>query len=251
MKGLRTFVAAVVLLNLLVGMGLVGYLLATGRLDATKAAAIVDLLRRPGSPPNLRSGVADLLAPPATTATSAPAAEATTVPQALPGASAGIASATDRIAYAQRAIEQERLRLDRQAQDLQNRQKLLDAEGRQLDTRVAQLETDRKKLEEQLAANGKQVHDANFTRMLELYSELKPAQVKSLFMAMDSDLVASYLQAMDVDQAARIVAEFQSDEEKSFILVVLDKLRTSGTASALAGAATQPNPPASTGQARN
>jgi flagellar motility protein MotE (MotC chaperone) len=182
---------------------------------------------------------------PATAPADLAAASAT---QAAP---AEFASASDRIAYAQHAIEQERLRLDRDAQDLQNRQKLLESQSKEVDARLAEVAAQRKKFEAEVAAHSAQTHDASFDRMLELYGELKPQQVKDFFMAMDPNLVASYLRAMDTDQSSRIIAQFQTEDEKTFILGVLSKLRTSGTTSALADSATQPNSPARAGQARN
>jgi len=69
--------------------------------------------------------------------------------------------------------------------------------------------------------------------MLALYDELKPKQVKDLFVdSKSAELVASYLTAMEPSRAAKIIGEFKAPEERTFIDAVLERIRVAGTTSA-------------------
>ena len=63
MKKILNFFTFMLILNLAGGLGLVGFLLATGRLDKQKSLAIVDLLKYQGTPDNLRDQVNEVLYP--------------------------------------------------------------------------------------------------------------------------------------------------------------------------------------------
>ena len=113
MKKIPAFLMTFLILNVLMAGGLLGYVAATGRLDGPKVKTILDLVKHQGTPVELREQVAEILV--ATTRPAATQPEVVEV-KSLEGAAASVAaSASERIAYAQQAVEQEKLRLDREA----------------------------------------------------------------------------------------------------------------------------------------
>jgi flagellar motility protein MotE (MotC chaperone) len=232
MKKILTFLALLCVLNLLATAGLVGYLAATDRLDMPKLHTIADLLRHKGSPERLREQASEIIEPP-------PATAPATAPASRPaladvGLERGPVTAQERLDYARQAMEQERLQLENEAQDLRHRQELLLQLQAQVEAKLRKIEETKKAFEDELAKASSKDNDAGFQKTLALYSELKPKQVKDLFVGMQPDVVVRFMQAMPPDQAAKIIIEFKTLEEKAFINGVLERLRGSGTNSASA-----------------
>jgi uncharacterized 2Fe-2S/4Fe-4S cluster protein (DUF4445 family) len=231
MKKLMNFVMLLCLLNVLMAGGLVGFLLGTGRLNSAKARTIVDLVRHQGTPPKLREQVYDILEP-ATKAASGPASQGSTTA----GESAGdhpAASAEDRLTFARQAMEQERIALETQAQDLRHRQELLVTLQTDIQDKLAKIEAAKKDSEPKAATAESQAKAESFQKSLDLYAELKPKQIKDIFVdEKDVNLTAKYLGAMDPSFAAKIIGEFKTDDEKKFLDAVLDHIRNAGTGSA-------------------
>lgn len=236
MRTLGSAILLIALLNLLMIGGLAGYLAATGRVDKEKAGAILDLVKHQGTPENLRNHVYQIMNPePASTATASSPATLKSVEHG--SLDVGVASATERIEFTRKAMEQERLRLDREAQELRNRQNLLATQRSEIDSRLAQFENEKKEFQEKIQQTEAFVRDENFTKALHLYNELKPKQVKEIFVSLPQNVVENYLRAMDRDRAGRIIAEFKSPEDRQFIAAVIERIRNSGTNSA----STQPS----------
>jgi flagellar motility protein MotE (MotC chaperone) len=230
MKKLVTFLMMILLLNLFAAAGLAGYLVATGRLDKPKAVVIADLLRHQGTPKDLRTQVTDILEP-------APATAPATGPASRPAGSladAGPATAEERIDFARQAMEQERLRLDAERQNLRHEHELLERMQAKIDADRKRVDEDKKNFEQSVTQTAAKTNDEAFTRTMALYAELKPKQLKDLFLPMPQDEVAKYLKAMDPERAAKIITEFKSEPEKSYINAVLKRLRETGTDSASA-----------------
>lgn len=237
MKKILHFIMVLALLNLLILGGLLGFVAATGRLDKAKWQTIMDLVRHPGTPAGLRDKVADLMQPRPTTAPdSQPAtmmAKSGSVTEGGGGgAASSVASAADRIQFAQQAMEQERLRLERDAQDLLQRQRLLDAQRADVQEKLAKIETERKQFQTLVQTTTDKTKADNFARSLSLYNDLKPKQIKELFLALPEDVIRDYLVAMDPDLVTKVIAEFKSPEERALIGKVLEKIRIDGTSSA-------------------
>ena len=234
MKKIAAFFTFLIALNLMVAAGLGGYLLATGRLDKEKSLAIVDLLRHRGTPNTLRDQVNEVLYPTTPPATaSAPATRETLADFAGTDATlASLATAQERIEFARHAVEQERMRLESETRNLLARQKLLDDQRAAITRQSELLAAAQKKFDEQVQASASRLKDENFQRTVALYNDLKPKQVKELFISLDQDLVADYFRAFDGERSTKIIAEFKTPVEKQFISAVLEKIRTSGTASA-------------------
>jgi hypothetical protein len=232
MKKVMQFLTMLCVLNILVIAGLAGYLVATGRLDKQKGGTIVDLLRHQGTPDKFRETVYDILEPVAATA---PASQPATAPGALAddhGPQAG-ASAQERIAFARQMMEQERLSLENEAQELRHRQELLVALQADVSAKLKKIEDAKKESEPKAATAESKIREENFQKTLALYDELKPRQIKDLFLKNNNpEMVASYLVAMEPSRAAKILGEFKSPEEQQFVALVLDRIRNHGISAA-------------------
>jgi flagellar motility protein MotE (MotC chaperone) len=236
MKKIMSFISLIALLNLVALVGLGGFLAATGRLDKTKALAISDMLKQPGSPDKLREKLYDVMVPstqPQAATSTAPAAqkdlrsEGATPP----------ASAQERLDYTQKVLEEEQLRLDNQKQFLQQERDSLVHQQALLDAGKADLDNQKKALDARVAAASTTQDQTGFLKTMALFDELKPREVKDLLATMTTDDIARYLTTMDADRAAKIIAEFKTPDEKTSINAVLDKIRgttrPAGTGAAL------------------
>ncbi len=234
MKKIGSLFLLLCVLNLFALLGLGGYLLASGRLDKTKATAIADLLRHKGTPEKFRETLYDILEPaPATT--SAPASQPAVADSNLPDPQFST-SAQDRIDAGHQAMEQERLKLENQAQELRHRQDLLVQLQVDVQAKLKKIDEQQQAFEKRVAAANAGVKDDSFQKSLALYDELKTKQVKDIFLGMAPDIVANYLQAMEPSRAGKIIGEFKSPAESAFIASVLDRIRAAGTTSAIGSA---------------
>jgi hypothetical protein len=251
MRKLASFVSVVCIINVLMFAGLVGFLLATGRLDKAKTQSISDLLRHEGSPEGLRGKVAEILSPAAHTQPATASAPAAHVASA--GSPDVPATAEERIDYVRKVLEQERLALENEKQFLREQHKLLDQRQETLTAAEAAFAQHKKDLEQKLATKTATTDNAGFQKSLALFDELKPKQVKDLLSSMSADDVASYLAAMPGDRVAKIVAEFKTADEKKLLNAALNKIRGQnepfGTGAASGAAAGTPSLTASPGKA--
>jgi flagellar motility protein MotE (MotC chaperone) len=236
MKKIGSLISVICIINILMLAGLVGFLWGTGRLNKPKAQAIADLLRQPGAPQGLREKVYEIMAPstqtkPATS--SAPATRASL-------ADADPASAQERIDYMQKVLEEERLRLESEAQNLHQQQELLASKQNQLDLDRRLLNDQKRAYEQTIAGATTQSDAAGFQKSMALFDELKPKQVKDLLVVMPPDQIARYFAAMEPDRAAKIIAEFKSTTEKDLLTRVLDKVRGTSSAPGTGAASTSP-----------
>ena len=227
MKKLVTLFALFCVLNVLMIGGLIGFLAGTGRLDRTKFQTIADLLHHQGTPDNLRNNVYDILEP-----STAPSTAPSSRPAMSLGGDSTPASAEERIDYRGQAMEQERMRVENQAQNLRNQQKLLEQMQARVEETLRKIDDQKKSFEQTVTQTTSKSVEESFQKSLALYDELKPKQVKDLFLPMTPALVAKYLQAMDTDRAGKIISEFQTPEERTFIASVIDRIRSAGTDSA-------------------
>lgn len=230
MKKFGSLFSMICVMHVVAALGLVGYLVATKRLDKEKSAAILDLLRHQGTPDKLREQLYDIIEPTTATA-SAPASSLAHTTHTQESILA--ATAVDRIDVTRQAIEQERLKLEAEAQELRHRQALLAQLQVDVQAKLKKVETDKAAFEAQTQTVVDKAQQENFARTLALYDELKPKQIKEIFSTMGVDLVAQYLAAMAPDRAGKIISEFKTPDEKQFITGVLERLRSGGTTSAV------------------
>ena len=242
MKKMASFISILCIVNVLMLAGIAGYLWATNRLNKPKAQTIADMLRQPGAPEGLRAKVFDIMAPAPATAT-APRSATGTAPATRNGLT-GLepATAQERIDYLQKVLEEERLRLENEAQKVRQQQDLLVEKQAKLDAELKKLAQDKKVYEQSLAATTTQSDAAGFQKSLDLFAELKAKQVKDLLTSMPVDQVARYLAAMEPDRAAKILAEFKSADEKVLLNQALDRIRGVSSVSGTRAASTLPAP---------
>ncbi len=232
MKKIGSLFVLICVLNLFALMGLAGYLVGTGRLDKQKATSIVDLLRHKGTPEKFRENLYDILESTPTT-TTAPASRPAVAEADLPPPTFA-SGAQDRIDAGHQAMEQERLRLENQAQELRHRQESLVAMQAQIEADKKKNEDEKKAFDQKVAQTAATAKDDNFQKTLALYDEMKTKQIKDIFIGMTPDVVANYLQAMEPSRAAKIIGEFKSPAEATFIASVLERIRAAGTQTAIA-----------------
>jgi hypothetical protein len=238
MKKLGTLISMICMVNVLMLLGLGGYLWGTGRLNKPKAQTIADMLRQPGNPEGLRAKVYEIMAPPTTqTAQSRPTSAAASA-ASLTGLEPG--SAQERIDYLQKVLEAERLRLQSEAQKLREEQELLVAKQNQLDLERKSLAYQKRAYEQMVAGATTKSDAAGFQKSMEIFDQLKPKQVKDLLIAMPADQIARYVAAMEPDRAAKIVGEFKSAGEKELINEALDRVRGASNAPGTRTASTLP-----------
>lgn len=241
MKKIASFLSTMAILHLLVLVGFVGFLAATGRINKAKALAISDMLKQQGTPENFREKVYEIMAPATQTQPATSTAPATQHALAkVDGATP--ASAQDRLDYLQKLLEQERLRLDNQKQSLDQRQQSLNQQQTLLDAARAELDTQKKDFDARVAAASNKKDQSGFEKTLALFAELKTKQVKDMLATMTTEDIARYITTMDADRAAKVIAEFKTDDEKNIINGVLDKIR--GTTRPAGTGAASATPPA-------
>ena len=121
----------------------------------------------------------------------------------------GARTAQERIDYLQKVLEEERLRLESEAQKTASAAGIARSKQNQLDMDRRSLADQKKAYEQTLAGATTQSDAAGFQKSMALFDELKPKQVKDLLMVMPADQVARYIAAMEPDRAAKIIAEFK------------------------------------------
>jgi flagellar motility protein MotE (MotC chaperone) len=236
MKKISSLISIICIINVLMLVGLVGYLWGTGRLNKPKAQAIADMLRQPGAPEGLREKLYDIMVP--ATQTKPATASAPATRDVL--ADAEPASAQERIDYMQKVLEEERLQLESEAQKLRQQQELLASKQNQLDADRRILNDQKRAYEQTLAGANTQSDAAGFQKSMSLFDALKPKQVKDLLVVMPPDQVARYIAAMDSDRAAKIIAEFKTPVETTLLNQVLDKVRGASTSPGTGAASSMP-----------
>src|SRR5438128_868292 len=122
MKKFGSLLLFLCVVHLLALVGLVGYLFGTGRLDKSKAVVIADLLKHQGTPDKLREQVSEMLEPATSSAPASQQGVAATNMGTLPVAM----TAEELMLMKQQAKDQEWIRLQTAAQDLRNRQEMLE-----------------------------------------------------------------------------------------------------------------------------
>ena len=96
------------------------------------------------------------------------------------------------------------------------------------------LEAERLKLTEQERQADRLAGDKGFQDTLSLYITMQSHQVKQIFMTMDEQSAAEYLDAMETSGAAKIFKEFKTPDELDRMKHILEKMRHP------TGATTQP-----------
>jgi hypothetical protein len=209
MKKLMTVIILTLAMNFLAAAGAVGWLYQSGRLDKAKVKQIRELVFAP--PPS-----------------QLPPAEA--APTSRPSLDEMMAresgrSATEKVEFIQRTFDARMLELDRHQAELADLQKQVDLANQKLSVDRAALEKQRQALDAKQKEAQTLQTDQGFQDSLAVYNSIPAKQTKEIFLTLDQQTVRQYLEAMDARQAAKIVKEFKTPEERAFIQKVLESMR--------------------------
>lgn len=214
---LFSVVTAVLALNFLIVAGGVGYLVATKKLDRAKAHAIRDIITtQPSTQP--------------ASATTQPATQPSLLDAQLLPLDALLAKAAKKPVVEQADFV--RGELDAQAAIVERRLREIADQRDQLAVAKIELEKQRiaqqqqqKQLDDAKAEQARLAADEGFQKTLELYTAMPARRIKALFTNMDDVTVVRYLQAMDKDLAAGILAEFKTPQETSRAQLLMERMR--------------------------
>jgi len=194
-----------------------GYLLASGRLSRDNTQRITEIL----------------FPPPASQPASQPATQpvATTRPllklEELLAKQAG-RPATEQVEFIRNAFDEQMGQLERRLREMEDLQRTIEAARDQLARDRVTLAARQKTLDERESEAARIENDAGFQAELQLYTSMPPEQVKRVFLGLDDQIVARYLQAMPPRTASKIIREFESTEEMSRLGLIFDRIRRAG-----------------------
>ncbi|MDB5290215.1 MAG: hypothetical protein JWL69_1456 [Phycisphaerales bacterium] len=228
MKKLWDILVLMLAINFLAAAGGVAWLYQSGRLDRTRVTAIKELL----FPPPQAPGPATQPAEPAPSGPSQRLEELLAKRTARP--------ATEQVEFIRQTFDATAAQLDQRERVVGELERQVAAANRKLVEDRKALDTDRQKLVEQQRQTERLAGDKGFQDTLTLYNTMPGKQVKSVFMTMDEQSAAEYLDAMQPRTAARIIKEFKTTEETDRMKRILDKMRhPPAVASAAAGPTTR------------
>ncbi len=193
-------VAMVLSVMSLAVLGLVGYALASGRLDGQARGQYLATWRGE-----------HLVAPAAT--------------EEVVEAEEGPSQASERIARLERHREVLSREQQRDLEALRGMQTTLRASQAKLASDERQLAADREAFESQLAAYNERAQEAGFQKALETYSMMKPKLVRDDFMKLSDTEVVRYVQAMRAETSKKIFETFKTVEQQDKRLRVLGLLK--------------------------
>lgn len=202
LKKLYHGVALIALVNLFAVGGLVGYLLATGRLNTERVDQIGRVLR--GEFPKKEE-----------VASTQPAAT-----QPVPQQSRA------EIADLQAKRELYRLVSERLENEVTQRQALNDSVQLEVLRRLEEIEKKNQRFEEQKKEFRKQSEQEGFAQALEMYSAMDPKLAKDLLKTKEKDAdVVQLLMQMDPNRRAKIVNACKSSADRVWIRRILDQIQ--------------------------
>ncbi|HET6248969.1 MAG TPA: hypothetical protein VFE47_14830 [Tepidisphaeraceae bacterium] len=224
MKKLLSTLITLLAINFLAVVGGVGWLYQSGHLDKAKAAEVKKILFPPPTTQPAATQPSEDVPQPASERLAELLAKHS-------GHSAG-----EQVEFIQKTFDATTAQLDRREREVADReQQVANANAKLADDRKA-LEAERQRLTAQERQADKLASDKGFQDTLTLYSTMQSKQVKGLFMTMDEQGAAEYLDAMEPRDAGKIIKEFKTPDELDRLKRILEKMRHPPGA----GAATQP-----------
>jgi len=220
MKKLITVLMFTLALNFLAAAGGVGYLFQTGKLDKAKIAQIKEVVLG-------KAGAQSTTQPSA--ATNNPANSKMNLSNLMAKQSGR--SAVEQIEFLSRTFDAQMLELDQKQRQVSDLQKQVDLANQKLAMDRSALDKREKDLATREQEAQKLQDDAGFQSSLALYNAMPPKQVKTMFMSLNEQTVQQYIQAMDTRTAGKIIKEFKTPDETSFIQRVLERIRQSQVSS--------------------
>ena len=214
---LFSVVTAVLALNFLLVAGGVGYLVATKKLDREKAHAIRDIVTsQPSTQP----------AGPATQPVTQPSQlDAQLLPLQVLLAKAAKKPVVEQADFVRGELDAQAAIIERRFREVADQRDQLAVVKAELEKQRTAQQQQQKQLDDAKAEQSRLAADEGFQKTLELYTAMPAKRVKALFTNMDDPTVVRYLQAMDKDLAAGILAEFKTPQETSRAQLLLERMR--------------------------
>lgn len=220
MKMLLTAISAVATLNLLAMGGLVGYLAATGRIDARRLTELRESFAETIAERDAREAAAEAAAE----------AERLAAEQRAKEAQAPVPTA-DILATRLEHNQADIVRLEAIRREVEILQETLRRERRALDEEKASLKRDRQQFEQARRIVMQTEGDSQFRKALATYEALKPDRAQLAFAQLieqgEIDQVVAYLNAMQERTRTKLIDEFLR-EDPAVATDLLERLRVRG-----------------------
>jgi flagellar motility protein MotE (MotC chaperone) len=202
-------------INFLAIAGGAGWLYQSGHLDRKRVQAIKATLFPPPAP-----------AAPTTQPAEAEGARAAGSKRLedLLAKMAGKHTAAEQVEFIQQTFFTTMAQLDRRQVEIENLNQQLAVENQKLATDRKALDEERERLTASEQQSQRLASDKGFQDTLTLYSAMPPKQAKTVFMTLDDQTIAQYLDAMQPRTAAKIIKEFKSPDETERIKRVMEKI---------------------------
>lgn len=222
MKKILTLIMLLLAVHFLAVAGGVGWLVASGRLDKEKVGKIGEVMfPAPTSQPT-------------TVPTTAPVTDVRPLLklEELLAKQAG-RPATEQVEFIRNAFDEQYAQLERRMREMEALQRQIESARDQLGRDRQALDERQKMLDSRETEAARLEQDQGFQAELQLYQSMPSPQVKKLFIAMEDDLVARYLQAMPTRQASKVIKEFKTPEETARLQQILERIRKAAPTSPL------------------
>ncbi len=218
-RSLWTLITVLAIANLLALLGLVGWLVGSGRLDADRFNDIRETLGETIVDQETR--VASLERERTMEEAAAEAERRALIPPL---------TAADRLRNVNESEEVTRQRRERLTRDVRDLQRTLDRERETLDDRVAAFNQERDEFEMMRNRIRAIEGEEQFLKAVGHLQAQKPAKARDILQALmdagEMDQAVAYLNAMSARQAAKVIGAF---EEPAVAADLLERLRTRGT----------------------
>ena len=210
MRPALTAIVLLLVLHVLAGAGLVGWLAATDRLSRDRVERVVEMFSMTLDEEEQARAEAERIAE----QEQAEAAERAYIERV----SDGPRTLTERLDAVQRTDELSQHRLERVQRETADLRRQIERAQDLLDQQRAELEADRQALQEAVERERLLREDADFAQAVDMYERLRPAQAKQMFQQLmqqgEMRQVVDYLAAMQPRQAGRVLQQFQDDEQE-------------------------------------
>ncbi|MEX1235228.1 MAG: hypothetical protein WEB56_09615 [Roseovarius sp.] len=118
-----------------------------------------------------------------------------------------------------KSFQARKAQIDRQEEEMRDRQQALTVAERQLQSQLAQLEAAEDKLRQTLTM-ADTAAESDVDKLTKVYESMKPKQAAALFEVMDPDFAAGFLGRMKPDAAAAVMAGLSPQAAHTFSVVL-------------------------------
>lgn len=237
MKSLLSAFILLLLIHLIAGVGFVGWLKASDRLDGDRVQRVVEVFR----PTRAQEAAAQSEAE----AAEAQAAAARDELARLDRAGRGPQTLAAQLAANRNDDRFAQLRLERLKDETEAIRTRLDQDKAAITRDLEDLRQREAEFAERVARRSAELQSEDFKRAVASLEQLPPRQAKGVIDAYleagDEDLAVDYLAAMQLRKSAGVLKAFKAEEDLPRAARLIDKLRTRSDAAARA-AADPPSP---------